>query len=238
MALPYFFLHTYQGEELIQMDEANSRHMIAVLRMEPGEEVLLTDGKGLILQASIVDAHKKKAMVRVVDRKNAEAPNGSVTIAISPVKNTSRFEWFLEKATELGISEIIPMICDRTEKENFRYDRMKGILISAMLQSQQAWLPLLHQPVGFGQLLRLEEINRIGQRFIAHCLPAQKQSLAQLVNITTPAQLVLIGPEGDFTKEEVDFALSYHFIPVSLGHTRLRAETAGMVAAAILKVGV
>lgn len=237
MALPFFYAE-HIDNDVMQLDEDTSKHVVSVLRMKEGERLNLTDGKGHLIEAAITDAHKKRCAVKIVSKRYNDADSRKTIIGISILKNTSRFEWFLEKATELGISEIIPMICDRTEKENFRYDRMKGILISAMLQSQQVWLPVLHQPVGFGQLLRLEEINRIDQRFIAHCLPDQKQSLAQLVNAAQPAQLVLIGPEGDFTKEEIDFALSYHFIPVSLGNTRLRAETAGMVAAAILKVGV
>lgn len=237
MALPFFYAEHIDNDEM-QLDEDTSKHVVSVLRMKEGERLNLTDGKGRLIEAAITDAHKKKCAVKIVSKRYNDADSRKTIIGISILKNTSRFEWFLEKATELGISEIIPMICDRTEKENFRYDRMKGILISAMLQSQQVWLPVLHQPIGFGQLLRQEEINRIDQRFIAHCLPDQKQGLSQLADASKPAQLVLIGPEGDFTKEEVEFALSYHFIPVSLGNTRLRAETAGMAAAAILKVGV
>ena len=108
--------------------------------------------------------------------------------------------------------------------------------MSALLQSQQVWLPVLHQPIAIGQLLRQEEINLIGQRFIAHCLPEQKNELSVLVDKSEPAQVVLIGPEGDFTPQEVEAALRYHFIPVSLGNTRLRTETAGIVTATILKL--
>jgi 16S rRNA (uracil1498-N3)-methyltransferase len=156
------------------------------------------------------------------------------SIAISLLKNANRFEWFLEKATELGITEIIPLICDRTEKQHFRFDRMQNILTSAMLQSQQAWLPLLHQPVGFGQLLKQEDVIDNTQKFIAHCIPGSKKSLAELVNPSLPSQIILIGPEGDFTSEEIAFATEHYFIPVSLGDTRLRSETAGMVAAVLL----
>jgi 16S rRNA (uracil1498-N3)-methyltransferase len=232
MALPYFFLHAYQGEELIQLDEANSRHMIAVLRMEPGEELLLTDGKGLILQASIVDAHKKKATVRVTDRKNAEARRGSVTIAISPVKNTSRFEWFLEKATEIGVRRIIPILTERTEKQNFRYDRMQQILISAVLQSQQAWLPELGQPIRLTEVLTTATS---ANKWIAHCVETERESLRKLAK---PGEdhILLIGPEGDFSMAEIEAALAAGFRPVTLGDTRLRTETAGLVGAALLCV--
>ena len=154
-----------------------------------------------------------------------------ITIAISLLKNTNRFEWFLEKATEIGVSEIIPLICERTEKQKFRYDRMKGICISAMLQSQQTWLPILHEPKQFNHLA----IEQFGtqQKFIAHCNEASgKKNLStfQPLNHST----ILIGPEGDFTKQEIELALQNGFTPVSLGETRLRSETAGVVASVLL----
>jgi 16S rRNA (uracil1498-N3)-methyltransferase len=235
MALPFFYVEDLDSAE-IRLDEDTSRHVVSVLRMNEGERLHLTDGKGHLAEAEITDAHKKKCAVKIVSKRYNDADGRKTIIGISVLKNTSRFEWFLEKATEIGIKEVIPMICERTEKEHFRYDRMKGILISAMLQSQQVWMPVLHQPVGFGQLLRLEEINRIEQRFIAHCLPEKKKNLPEAVDKSKPAQIVLIGPEGDFTPEEIEFALKYHFIPVSLGNTRLRTETAGVVAATLLKV--
>lgn len=235
MSLPFFYVKEIEGPEF-RLDEDTSRHVISVLRMKEGDRIHLTDGKGSLLEAEITEAHKKKCSVRTIGKQVSHADERKTIIGISILKNTSRFEWFLEKATEIGISEIVPMICERTEKENFRYDRMKGILVSALLQSQQVWLPVLHQPVGFEQLMRLEEINRIEQRFIAHCLPEEKNELSARIDKSKPAQVVLIGPEGDFTKDEVDFALRYQFIPVSLGNTRLRAETAGMVAATLLKI--
>jgi 16S rRNA (uracil1498-N3)-methyltransferase len=235
MALPFFYVEDVEQSEF-SLDEDTSKHVVSVLRMKEDDRLNLTDGKGHLAEAEITDAHKKKCAVKIVSKRYNDADGRKTIIGISILKNTSRFEWFLEKATEIGITEIIPLICDRTEKENFRYDRMKGILVSALLQSQQVWLPVLHQPVGFGQLLRLEEINRIEQRFIAHCLPDQKNELSAVIDKSKPAQVVLIGPEGDFTKEEVDFALEYHFVPVALGNTRLRTETAGIVAATILKI--
>jgi len=157
-----------------------------------------------------------------------------VAIAISLTKNASRFEWFLEKATEIGVSEIIPMICERTEKEKFRFDRMQGIVISAMLQSQQSWMPVLHQPAEFNQVITS---NHFRQKFIAHCEETKKIQLTnQLINQSTN-QLILIGPEGDFTPKEIGAALDKGFIPVALGETRLRTETAGMVAATLLCIG-
>ena len=152
-------------------------------------------------------------------------------MAVSLVKNTARFEWFLEKATEIGVSEIMPLLCARTERQRFRHDRMQAILISAMLQSQQCRLPVLREPLKFDQLLKTAQQDN---RFIAHCLPQQKQSLYELLTNIKGSSLMLIGPEGDFTTGEIAQALQQHFIPVTLGETRLRTETAGIVAAAWL----
>jgi 16S rRNA (uracil1498-N3)-methyltransferase len=228
MAIPYFFVENL-SEKMVQLDEDTSKHAIGVLRMERGEEILLTDGKGSKARATIVDDNRKRCVVETVSVAKDEVKVPHVTIAISIVKNASRFEWFLEKATEIGVSEIIPMLCDRTEKEKFRYDRMKGILISAMLQSQQTWLPVLHQPIAFTEVVK----NSVqGQKFIAHCLPEKKSQLSS--SIRHPSSLILIGPEGDFTPAEISVALEHHFTPVALGNTRLRTETAGLVAATLL----
>ena len=131
----------------------------------------------------------------------------------------------MEKATEIGVDEIIPLICERTEKEKFRHDRMQTILVSAMLQSQQCWLPVLHEPIAYELLFRQEEVANVSQKFIAHCLEEEKANPADLVNETHSSQIMLIGPEGDFTPEEIDLALRHHFIPVTLGN-KIRSETA------------
>ena len=236
MALPFFYIREYDpGQNEIELDEENSRHVVQVLRMKKEDLISLTDGKGLLLKAVITGDHKKRCMVTVKEKSLAITPGRKVSIAISLLKNASRFEWFLEKATEIGVSEIIPMICARTEKEKFRHDRMEAILISAMLQSQQCWLPTLHEPIGFELLLRQEEIVNTSQKFIAHCLEDDERNLITLVNSALPSQLILIGPEGDFTYDEIEFAITNHFYPVSLGDTRLRTETAGIVAVTILR---
>jgi 16S rRNA (uracil1498-N3)-methyltransferase len=124
------------------------------------------------------------------------------------------------------------MICERTEKQHFRLERMQGILVSAMLQSQQCWLPVLHNPTAFEQIVQTASQQ---QKFIAHCLPDEKRNLQDLINEALQTKIILIGPEGDFTKEEVDLAVRHHFSPVALGTTRLRTETAGLVAATLLR---
>jgi len=234
MALPFFYINEYNiSQKEIVLDEDTSRHVVQVLRMKEGEKLNLTDGKGSLITAEVIDAHKKHGSVKIVNSQPKIQDSRKVTIAISLLKNTSRFEWFLEKATEIGISEIIPLICERTEKQKFRFDRMMGICISAMLQSQQCWLPELHEPVKYIEYIKSITDNNDLTKFIAHCEESTgKKNLStfQPLNNST----ILIGPEGDFTKNEIELALQNNFTPVSLGETRLRSETAGMVAAALL----
>lgn len=228
MNLPFFFVEDLTDKRIV-LDEDTSKHMINVLRMQKGEEVLLTDGKGKKARASIVGDNRKKCAVEISSIETEEEGQNKVAIGISLIKNSSRFEWFLEKATEMGVNEIIPLICTRTEKERFRFDRMQNILISAMLQSKQCRLPVLHEPTDFKKAIRLS----FEKKFIAHCEESNKQPLSQYLN-SQISQLILIGPEGDFTHEEIELAIKNNFVAVSLGNTRLRTETAGMVAAALL----
>ncbi len=232
MSLPFFYIESFDtGSNELELDESNSRHAVSVLRMQEGEQMYVTDGKGNLLTASISDAHKKKCRIAITGIKHIKPPAAKTAIGISLVKNPVRFEWFLEKATEIGISIIYPIICARTEKQHFRHDRMKNVLVSAMLQSRQSWLPELHEPE------RLEKIVSgafYQQKFIAHCIEDDKKSLTD-VNDADASRLVLIGPEGDFTQDEIAVALQHGFIAVSLGETRLRTETAGMVAAVLLQ---
>jgi 16S rRNA (uracil1498-N3)-methyltransferase len=241
MALPFFYIpsHTPDQQEIV-LNEDNSRHVIQVLRMRPGEALRLTDGKGALLDGVILDDHKKKCRVSIKAGTTEPPRTNQVTIAISPVKNTARFEWFLEKATEIGVSTIIPLLCERTERQSIRTDRLRNILVSAMLQSQQAWLPTLTEPTPLPQLLSQAPT---GPAYIAHLLeaPRDTSSLAGLVGANSghlhpgpSSSLILIGPEGDFSPKEVETALAAKLIPVSLGHNRLRTETAGIVAATLL----
>ncbi len=233
MALPFFYSDAVQpGANQLVLNEETSKHVVQVLRMQNGDTLNLTDGRGNIFDATITDNHKKKCMVTILSATYQEPAEKKITIAISPVKNASRFEWFLEKATEIGVNEIIPLICNRTEKQHFRYDRMKGILISAMLQSQQCWLPVLSEPVRFEDWVMRHFEN--GKTYIAHCLPEGNKESLHLQISKSSNQIILIGPEGDFTSEEINLALKNNFTPVSLGATRLRTETAGVVAAAFL----
>lgn len=234
MALPFFYKEDIiSGTQSVILDEDTSKHIVQVLRMKPGEQLQLTDGKGNLYLATITEDHKKKTIVQIESNSYHQPSSQKVIIAISLLKNTSRFEWFLEKATEIGVTEIFPLLCARTEKEHFRYDRMKNILVSAMLQSQQIWMPVLHEPIQFDNLVMRPFDST--SKLIAHCEEDNKQSIpnSQIAGLSN--SLLLIGPTGDFSGEEIMLAKQQGFKPVTLGDTRLRTETAGIVAAALLK---
>lgn len=261
MTLPFFYIPAYDPKQAeLMLDEDNSRHIIQVLRMKPGDQLQLTDGLGNLLTTAILDDHKKKCRVQILASAWQPPREKKVAIAISLLKNASRFEWFLEKATEIGVTEIIPLLCERTERQHFRQDRLQNILVSALLQSQQSWLPVMSAPLPVEQLIGTA---RHSQLFIAHCLEEQKLSLANAAWSASPhiapaaayqpvspgsgdidpataassqSQLILIGPEGDFSPKEIELALQHHFLPVTLGENRLRTETAGIVAATLLCV--
>jgi 16S rRNA (uracil1498-N3)-methyltransferase len=229
MALPFFYIPQLDATE-IMLNEDTSKHITGVLRMKVGAELLLTDGNGTKATAVITDDHRKRCLVHVNAVEREAEETATICIAISLVKNTTRFEWFLEKATEIGVGEIIPLLCERTERTGFRHDRMNNILISAMLQSQQSRLPKLHEPTAFNDVIT----KSYARKFVAHCGPEQKQSLHAALKKLNENAVILIGPEGDFTQQEIEQALQQDFLPVTLGNTRLRTETAGIVAATLL----
>jgi len=232
MSVPYFYFSTLANQKPeFALNENSSRHIVQSLRMQPGEELRLTDGKGLSALAVIREANKKRCLIEVRERTLHDPPLRHVQIGLSLLKNATRFEWFLEKATELGVSEIIPLRCTRTEKINFRMDRMQNILESAMIQSQQVWMPVIQEPREFS--VRVAEA-KTGQRFIAHCEKDVKRRLSAALDSAVSSRLILIGPEGDFTKEEIHQALDSGFTAVELGENRLRSETAAVAAAALM----
>lgn len=242
MQLPFFYItQTSSIDDVIILDEDNSKHAVQVLRMTENEPLMLTDGLGKIYNAVITDAHKKKCAVKIITVTVVPPRDKKIIIAISPVKNNSRFEWFLEKATEAGVSAIVPLICTRSAKDHFRLERMRGILISAMLQSQQAYLPVISEPMKFTDVINASEY-RVAKKYIAHCNETEKKSLRELLMQsdhspeanTNGSHIILIGPEGDFTQDEISLAVNNSYQPVMLGNTRLRTETAGVVAAVLL----
>lgn len=233
--LPFFYIKDFSdASNFIELDEINSRHIVQVLRMKIGDALHLTDGKGHLITAEISEEHKKHCVVKKTAVSFQPHEGRKVSLAISLVKNVSRFEWMLEKVTEIGVQKIIPIICNRTEKEKFRMDRMEGICISALLQSKQVWLPELVEPVSFSQIANWK--NNSGSLFIAHCEEQQKNSIASISETALEESMIAIGPEGDFTNEEIALAFANGFQPLSLGENRLRTETAGVVAVSLFRL--
>jgi 16S rRNA (uracil1498-N3)-methyltransferase len=230
MPLPYFFIENVGEARNIVLPEDTSKHCVQVLRMKEGEQLQLTDGKGNLVMAEITNADKKHCLVNIIEKNYQRPYSKKIAVAISLLKNPGRFEWFLEKATEIGVSEVIPLICERTERQHFRLERMTNILIAAMLQSEQAWLPVLHAPQPFEKIV---SASNYSLKLIAHCEDdSAKKNIAGV--ITGNEIQILIGPEGDFTGEEIKQALMNNCVQVSLGRTRLRSETAGVVAVTLL----
>lgn len=231
MAAPFFYEPQINKRHTsFELSEESSKHAVQVLRMEVGETIQLTNGQGGLFTASISIAHKKHCQVSILSATEILAPVKQHHIAVSPLKNNSRIEWFLEKATELGIHRITPLICQRTEKQVVKQERWQQILIAATLQSQQVWLPTLDTPTRFTDFIQAKQK---GTKLIAHCLPNEKKALTAFVAANDC--LILIGPEGDFSEAEIETALAAGFQPVSLGDTRLRTETAALTAAVILQ---
>src|ERR1700744_662551 len=209
------------------LNEEESKHAIRVMRLEKGEEVQLIDGKGGLYTASILDPHPKRVILQI----NSVIPafnkrNHYLHIAIAPTKNIERTEWFLEKATEIGIDEISLIICQRSERKEAKVERLNKIITSAIKQSIKAYHPVLNEPVSFNQFLTAPFT---GQKFIAHCEPGDKFSLKDELK-PLGKYLIMIGPEGDFTPKEIDDALNNGFKAITLGESRLRTETAALEA--------
>lgn len=231
MEVPFFYApHPLATGETYTLDDDSARHALRVLRLATGDRLILTDGKGLRMETVIVAAGKKQCTVRATAVQETPALIPKTAMGISFTKNVSRIEWFLEKATEIGISEIFPIVCQRTEKIHYKFPRFRQIMISAMLQSQQFRLPGIREPVPVEELIRT---NDYAARYIAHCAAGDKTSLLRALSNDRDS-LVLVGPEGDFTAGEIRLAEDNRFMAVSLGITRLRTETAGVVACTFL----
>lgn len=232
MNLPFFYASTLsKGSTAPELEEDTMRHMMQVLRMQKGDSIKLTNGRGLVAEASITSTSKKHCTVAIIQVEELAPPLHRATIAISPLKNASRFEWFLEKAAEAGIAFVVPLLCNRTERQFVKKERWNGILVSAMQQSQQAWLTELSDPLSF---LTFVKGRHASENYIAHCMEGEKKPLQHLVKNDQSSSCILIGPEGDFTEDELQTALDQGYQPVSLGATRLRTETAGITAAVLL----
>ncbi|MDL2241933.1 16S rRNA (uracil(1498)-N(3))-methyltransferase [Bacteroidales bacterium OttesenSCG-928-L03] len=209
------------------LPEVESGHCVRVLRKQAGDEIDITDGKGHFFRAVITEPHPKKCRVEIRETTQPEPIwPGSIEIALAPTKNMDRVEWFAEKATEIGIDRISFLKTRYSERKEIKLERVEKILVSAMKQSEKASLPELQ---GMTDIKAFLKQGFDGRKFIAHCYPEKKVLLSQTYQPGERA-LVLIGPEGDFSEEEVALALAEGFEPISLGDSRLRTETAALVA--------
>jgi 16S rRNA (uracil1498-N3)-methyltransferase len=215
------------------LSEEESKHCIKVLRLNEGDRIYLVDGRGGFYETHIIEAHPKRCMVQVLDVKlNFGKRNYHLHMAISPLKFSDRFEWFLEKATEIGIDEISPILTLRSEKKDIKLERCNKIIEAAMKQSKKAFHPKINELTTYEKFL--QNTPNDAQLYIAHCLEGQKKSLMDFANIQPKKYLILIGPEGDFTEEEITLAKSNNFTEITLGEARLRTETAAIKACAVI----
>jgi len=207
------------------LNEEESKHCSRVLRLEVGDVVHLIDGVGGLYEAELTSINKKNVQLKVVNKQSDFGKrNHYLHIAIAPTKNIDRLEWFLEKATEIGIDEITPIICDRSERKIVKEDRLEKVVTAAVKQSLTAYHPKVNQAVTFAQFLAKQSD---GNKLIAHCMDGDKSYIDQLIKPTETC-LLLIGPEGDFSPAELEIALQNGYKPVTLGNTRLRTETAAL----------
>lgn len=210
-----------------ELPEEEAGHCLRVLRLTQGDELTLTDGTGCFYKAVISAASGKRCQVKIVETIPQEKGwNGYLHIAMAPTKNMDRTEWFVEKATEIGFDELSFLNCRYSERKVIKTDRIEKILVSAIKQSLKATKPILNEMTDFGKFVK-QEFE--GQKFIAHCYEGEKPLLKEVLRPGEDA-LVLIGPEGDFSEEEVQKAIAAGFQPISLGKSRLRTETAALVA--------
>ena len=212
--------------ETFFFDKEESKHIIKVLRKKDTDILDVTNGLGFLFTTQITLASDTKCTVKIIAVDKPLTPKYNLHLAVAPTKLNDRYEWFLEKATEIGISEITPIICEHSERKFVKTDRFEKIIQTAMKQSNQYFLPKLNEPITFKDFVSK---SFEGQKLIAHCEETNKKSLKKTLK-TNENITMLIGPEGDFSPKEIQLALENKFIPISLGDTRLRTETAAIVA--------
>ncbi len=215
------------ANDFYTLSEEESRHCYKVLRLNKGDSVNLIDGKGGFYIASIENSQEKKVQLKILSKtENYQKRNHYLHIAIAPTKNIDRLEWFLEKATEIGIDEITPILCERSERKEIKTERLNKVITAAIKQSIKAYHPKLNDIISFKKFINQAVADK---KMMAHCLPEKKLSLKDLVK-PLGNYLILIGPEGDFTKNEIDYTLNNGYEAITLGISRLRTETAALKA--------
>lgn len=221
-----------QTDTNFTFNKEESRHLIKVLRKTEGDKVFITNGRGCFFTTEITLANEKKCGVKIIKVEHElRKRNFHLHIAIAPTKLNDRYEWFLEKAVEIGVDEITPIICTNSERKVIKLDRMKKVVQSAVKQSLQFYIPKLNEPVNFNDFINSQTAS---QKFIAHCEGESKKQFLQ--NIAKPENdiLILIGPEGDFSLKEIEKSINLNYTPVTLGQNRLRTETAGVYVASLM----
>ena len=222
----HVFLISPPGDSaIVSLRDEELHHALKVLRCKEGDKAELLDGAGTSCLAEFIRISSREAELKIIERNQLYQMPYRLHIAMAPTKMMERFEWFLEKAVEIGVSEITPLITSRTERKVVKMQRMQKITQSALKQSRSAILPKLNNEISFADFVKQTQISN---GFIAHCLPGPKAALLKVSGGSDVT--VLIGPEGDFSPEEISLALSSGYLAVSLGESRLRAETAGIVA--------
>lgn len=212
--------------ESFSFDKEESRHIIKVLRKKDTDILFVTNGLGILFKTEITLASDNKCTVAILSFEKKPVSKYHLHLAVSPTKMNDRYEWFLEKATEIGVHEITPIICDHSERKSINKERFEKIVLSAMKQSNELYLPKLNEAITFKEFVKKKEFN--GQLLIAHCEETDKKTLKSVLKPNENVTL-LIGPEGDFSEKEIALAIENKFTPVSLGNTRLRTETAAIV---------
>lgn len=222
----FFNSNISENDTSFSFDKEESRHIIKVLRKKTGDKLHITNGEGCLFEAELTLADIKHCSVNILSKSLQNKRAYNLHLAVAPTKMNDRYEWFLEKATEIGIQTITPIICDHSERKVVKTERLEKIIQSAMKQSLQCYLPKLNAPITFKDFVNQDFSE---QKFIAHCEETDKKSLKSQLKKNND-YLILIGPEGDFSVKEIEMALQHNFIPVTLGNTRLRTETAAIAA--------
>ena len=219
--------------EEVTLSKEDSKHAVKVLRKQEGDTIHLIDGKGTAAKGEVVISDHKRCSIRIVEREeNYQKRKYHLHVAIAPTKNTGRIDWFLEKATEIGIDEVSPILCEQSERKQVRTDRLDKIAVGAMKQSLKAYLPIVNEMISMKELVNQSTAD---QKFIAHCNDNANDHLKDLCK-PNHSIIILIGPEGDFSQKEIDFAIENGFKPITLGESRLRTETAGIMATSIINI--
>ena len=215
------------SEKQVIFPKDESKHIVKVLRKKEGDLLHITNGKGFLFETELRVAGTNSCIAEVLSFEETAPPPYYLHLAVAPTKMNDRYEWFLEKAAEIGIQEITPVICEHSERKVVKLERFERVLQSAVKQSLHTFMPKLNEAVPFNEFL---EQHKEGQRYIAHCEDQQeKSSLKGRMQLNSPVT-ILIGPEGDISSEEIKLALQDRWTPVSLGESRLRTETAAIVA--------